>query len=505
MVYKSLARLPFGMFAALVVMILCPKSRAEETWSQFRGPNASGVAASEARPPIEFGGDKNLLWRAELGSGHSSPSVWGGRVFVTTYDKEAKQIAVVCLDRSNGKLLWQREIEASAIERGHPSFSPSSGTPACDGERVVVYFGSVGLVCFSVAGERLWDIPMPLSKGYSGNATSPIIEGDTVLLYRGNLTDHFLLAVDKVTGSQRWKVDFSASFRNWHACAATPVVHAGLVIFHCIGGVRAHDIKTGDLVWQVRASTSATASPITEDDHLYVALWTQSGEPDLVPKFPPFADIIKDNDKNNDQLISNDEFPRGLWWFFRPEGQDAEQIGAPLRFGAADRDKNGQVDEEEWSNLRAGHPGIKSTPGLRTHGLISIRLGGKGDVTDTHVTLLEDRMIPEVPSPVYHAGRLFMVKNGGILTCVESETGKSVYRRRVGPGGTHYASPIIAAGRLYLTSGSGRITVIDAAAKSPQVLAKNEIGEDVFASPAVIGNVIYIRAANHLYAFADEQ
>ena len=94
----------------------------------------------------------------------------------------------------------EKIVEVEKIESGHPSFNPASSSPATDGERVVAYFGSYGVLCFDMDGEKLWEIKMPLTQSYAGNATSPAIYGDSVILYRGNHVDHFLIAVDKHTG-----------------------------------------------------------------------------------------------------------------------------------------------------------------------------------------------------------------------------------------------------------------------------------------------------------------
>jgi outer membrane protein assembly factor BamB len=123
-------------------------------------------------------------------------------------------------------------------------------------------------------------------------------------------------------------------------------------------------------------------------------------------------------------------------------------------------------------------------------------------VTRTHVRVLETRSIPEVPSPIYHEGHVYLVKNGGILTCVNTQTGKRVYRKRIGPAGTYYASPILAGHRLYISSGGGRVTVIDVAAKTPRVLAQNEFGENIFATPAIVDDTLYLRTEQSLYAIA---
>ncbi|MHC4402745.1 MAG: outer membrane protein assembly factor BamB family protein [Planctomycetota bacterium] len=116
-------------------------------WPQFRGLNSASVATGPP-PPVEFGPGKNELWRVPMGSGHSSPCIVGDSIFLTTYEEKQKKLAVVCIERTSGQTRWQRDVPTDRIEKGHPSFNPASSTPACDGERVVAYSGSFGLICF---------------------------------------------------------------------------------------------------------------------------------------------------------------------------------------------------------------------------------------------------------------------------------------------------------------------------------------------------------------------
>src|SRR5262249_44195965 len=114
-------------------------------WPQFRGPNSSGLG--DGKPPVEFGPDQNALWKTAVGAGLSSPIVWEGRIFLTEFDRAKKQFATLCIDRGTGKILWRRTITPEQIEKVHAISSPAAATPATDGERVYVYFGSYGLVC----------------------------------------------------------------------------------------------------------------------------------------------------------------------------------------------------------------------------------------------------------------------------------------------------------------------------------------------------------------------
>ncbi len=475
------------------------KSKDPSAWAQFRGPNGSGIADGLA-PPVEFGAGKNELWRTPLASGHSSPCISGDSIFLTTYEAESKKLSVVCLDRANGKERWSRGVSISGkVETGHPSFNPASSTPACDGERVVAYFGSYGLLCFDLRGEKQWEIPMPLAKSYCGNAASPIIVGDRAILYRGNYVDHFLLAVDKRTGKELWKVPQKDRFTPDMACVAMPIVAGDRLVLHSARSVQAFDLSSGERIWRANCSTTATSTPVLYGDNVIVATWNQTGEPDLVPVLPSFEQLLAENDKDDDALISKKEFPR-LMIFHRSAGTDAPHNGAPLRFGSGDQDRDGKLDREEWTKLEKKTAERRER--LVPHGLLSIPLPSRGVIDTDSVRVLERKGIPEVPSPLVHENMAYLVKNGGLLTCVDLETGKTVKRMRTKGRGTHYASPIIAGGKLYATAGDGKISVLTLGA-SPEILAVNEIGERVYATPAVVDGTLYIRTHGALVAYRE--
>jgi len=471
-------------------------SVAEADWPQFRGPNSSGVAAGAA-VPTEFGPGKNELWSVPVAAGHSSPVISGDSIFLTTFDREASQVSVVCLDRQTGKTRWQRIVHRGRMEKGHPSFNPASSTPATDGQRVVAYFGSFGLICFDKGGKKLWEIKMPVTKSFGGNATSPAIVGDRVILYRGNYIDHFLLAVDKLTGKELWKVRQDEPINGEMACTACPIVAGDKLITHTARSLQAIDIASGKQIWVVKANTTATSTPVLAGNEVIVAAWNKMGEPALRPAFPTFEALVKKHDKDGDKLISRDEFPK-LWIFHRPDGAEAPMNGGTVRFERVDKNRDREIAAGEWSSQVRDLDKYRAR--YASHGLLAIPLASKGLVAGDRVRTLETQGIPEVPSPLYHDGYIYFVKNGGVLTCLDLETGKRVYRIRAKGTGTYYASPLIADGKLFTTSGAGRITVLSLGPK-PQTLAANDMGEDVYATPAITDGTIYVRTHQRLFAF----
>jgi outer membrane protein assembly factor BamB len=468
-------------------------------WPQFRGLNSAGQA-HESSPPVEFGPGKNELWSVPMASGHSSPCIVGGSIFLTTYDDTQKQLAVVCIDRSSGQTRWKRVVPTEQIEKGHPSFNPASSTPASDGERVVAYFGSFGLICFDVEGQELWRIRMPLAKSFAGNATSPAIVGDRVILYRGTYVDHFLFAVDKQSGKELWRVPQDEPFTGEMGCTACPIVAGERLIVHAARSIQAFDIATGRRIWVAKCNTTATSTPVLAGNEVLVAAWNKMGEPSLRPEFPSFERLLADHDRNRDGQIARDEFPT-LWIFHRPDGTEAPMNGGTVGFDFADKDKNRGITAKEWSTTVDQLERFRA--GYDTHGMLAIRIDSEGQLGTNHIRTLETQGIPEVPSPLYHDGYVYFVKNGGILTCLHVKTGQRVYRTRTGGRGTHYASPVIAAGKIFTIAGDGHISVITLGGE-PQILAINDMEDSVYATPAIVDGTIYVRTHSALFAFRDE-
>src|SRR5882724_3798294 len=167
---------------AIVILSLVNRGSAASgaNWPEFRGPNASGVAA-KAKPPVKIT-PTNFLWRTEVPWSPSSPSIWGDSIFLTTLANG--QLETRCYSRMKGDLVWSRPVKIEKLETFHRTEgSPAAATPATDGQRVVSYFGSFGLVCYDFKGKELWRYPLPLAEsgGGFGSGTSPIIADKLVV------------------------------------------------------------------------------------------------------------------------------------------------------------------------------------------------------------------------------------------------------------------------------------------------------------------------------------
>jgi outer membrane protein assembly factor BamB len=471
---------------------------AGNVWPRFRGPGASGIAAGAASPPLEFGAGKNQLWKTALPVGHGSPAIWGDRIFLTGADPANKKLETIAIDRATGGIVWRQAVSVEQFERVHVLGNAATATPAVDGERVYAYFGSYGLVAYDVDGQQVWELRLPVLQNNFGSGTSPVVAGDLVILNRQEPKDPFIIALDKKTGKQVWKQPYQVppNLPTPYASYSTPLVVGQQVIIHGMNRLDAFDLATGERKWWIRINSSGTSSPIFDGGTIYVASWSPFGEADQLPDLPDFATLLK-YDKNGNGTLSQDEIPPSLYVFSRPDTPDVPGATYSVKaaFARFDTNKDGELQKEEWE------AGLKYIAQLHAdHGLLAVRPGGNGDVTATNVIWTEKTSIPEVPTPIAYQNRIYMIRNGGVLTCVDAATGHVVYRGRVGASGPYFSSPVIAGGRLLVASGDGVVSVLGLG-DDLQVLARNDLGETVMATPAVVGGVLYVRTASAILAF----
>jgi outer membrane protein assembly factor BamB len=163
-----------------------------------------------------------------------------------------------------------------------------------------------------------------------------------------------------------------------------------------------------------------------------------------------------------------------------------------------DTNKDGKLTRDEWdASVKLMSMSKNST--------FAVRPGGKGDVSKTHVAWKQTKGVPYVPSPVYHDGVLYMVKDGGQMSAYDAKTGDPVYQlERVGAPGQYYASPVVANGHIYLTALNGDVTVAKVGS-SPDVVFRGKLGERTQATPAVVDDTLYVRTAGNLYAFSEQK
>jgi outer membrane protein assembly factor BamB len=285
--------LPCGLLTLLAAPVLLHAGGQADRWPQFRGPGSAGVSTQPGLPQ-QWDQKKNVAWEADVpGRGWSSPIVWGDRVFVTAVlneftpkprpglyiqDNQGKipkgehRWVVYCLDFNTGKILWQRTA-AEGTPGGpiHLKNTYASETPVTDGERIYAYFGNKGLYCYDLDGKLLWSKcwgSYPMRYGW-GTAASPTLHKDRIYVVNDNEESSFLIALDKRTGEEVWKVtrdeksNWSTPFV-WENELRTEIVTAGS------GKVRSYDLD-GKLLWELKGMSSITIpTPLSGHGLLYV-------------------------------------------------------------------------------------------------------------------------------------------------------------------------------------------------------------------------------------------
>lgn len=471
-----------------------------QNWPQFRGPDGKGLAVGH--PPVNFAPEeKTQVWKTSVPFGQSSPSIWGNRIFLTSGDRDGKQLTSAAYDRFTGKIVWQKSIPVEKVEQTHPRASPATATVLADEERVYVYFGSWGLLAYDHDGKELWSVRLPLPQKVNGSGTSPILGGEYVLLNRDDPAEAYLLALDRKTGKQAWKQSYGEPAKGpGMSNTSTPALAGDEVIVHRNSEIVALDAKSGSRRWYVKINSTGVGTPVIAGDSVYVATWNNFGEPELRKAPPAWEDLVK-GDKDGDGLLAKAEMPATISLAQRT---GVDYAGAHLNLppgvilSMADANKDGKLSREEYQAFLGM---IQKFAGGGDHGLLAIRRGGEGEVSAANLLWKYSRNVAEVPTPLYSNDRVYMVTNGGIVTCNDAKTGKVIYRERLGAPGMYLASPVAANRHIYFASGEGMVTVVREA-DTLEVVARNDLQEAIHATPAIIGNTIYIRTVAHLYAFA---
>jgi len=435
----------FTLLAALAGVVATGFAAPRSNWSQWRGPDGNGIS-TETNVPIEWSANKNIKWKTAVpGRGHSSPIVWGNRVFLTT-DLEGPTVPgakavehkiegqifkhpdsvggdrkhtleVVCIDRDTGKLLWEKvAYEGTVYDDRHRKGSYASPTPATDGQYVYAYFGTEGLYCYDFSGKLIWkSMPGQIGTVGMGPGTSPVLFDNTVILQcdEENAQTSFVEALDKKTGREVWKTP-----RKVQASWSTPLIVRG----------------------------SERTELVTSGNELIISYDPKTG--------------------------------KELW---RTKGHESNAIPTPVAGG-------GMVF------VYAGFP-VKRT--------FAIKLGGSGDLTgSSSIAWQYDKGTAYVPSSIEYGEYLYLMSDRGMLTCLEAKTGKVVYEGgRIPIPATFTASPVAFDGKILLTSEDGDTFVIKAGPKH-EVIATSSVGEPVFASPAISDGMIFIRGEKDLFCIA---
>lgn len=435
------------MLALVLILPVVTTARAED-WPCWRGPRLDG-SSLEKNLPLKWSVVKdkktgavtmdNIAWTADIpGVGHSSPIISGDRVFLTTCLLEEEKRLLLCLDRRDGKILWQREVAHAPLEPRHKLNSYASSTPATDGHYVYASFlrirkktdndgppsqprekprvaadqvPEIVIAAYDFNGNKAWEhVP---GRFYSphGFCSSPILYKDKVIVNGDQDAEAFIVALDKSTGAEKWRINRPNRTRSY----CVPLI-----------------VEAGGKM-QMVLSGSRTVTSYNPDNG--APIWIINGP--------------------TEQFVASLVYGDGLFF------------------------------------MTAGFPDYHN---------LTIRPDGVGDITKTHIHWHEAKTTPKkaayVPSPLAVGKFFYMISDQGWLSCFESQTGNRTFIEKLGDH--HSASPILANGHVYLTDDRGITYVLKGNGKFDEV-SRNPLGDECYSSPAVSQGQIFIRTQHHLF------
>lgn len=438
----------------LALTLVCASASADSNWPGFRGSGARGVADG-ASLPVEWdlAESAGVRWKTAIpGLGHSSPVIWGDRVYLTTAisgvaDPELKvglygsidsvkddtvhAFEVYALDKATGAVIWKRTAHRGVprIER-HTKASHANCTVATDGDHVAAFFGSEGLFVYDRGGELLWKKDFGvLEAGYFavpgnqwGFASSPVIHDGKLVIQVDVREDSFVAAFDVASGEELWRTARS-DVPTW----STPTVHASpsrsQVIVNGYKHMGGYDLATGREIWRMRGTGDIpTPTPYVAHDLIFVTQAHGGGMPVYAIRTSASGDIsLADGETANDHVA--------------------------------------------WSVPRGGS---------------------------------------YMPTSVVYGDQIYILRDNGILRSRHAETGELFYEERIA-GDTGFTASLVAGdGKVYLTAETGEIYVVEAG-REFKLLAKNDMGEVCMATPAISDGSIFVRTRGHLVALGDQE
>ena len=472
---------------ALVLALFTLTGTVSDEWSQFRGPNGTGVSETK-NLPTEFGPNKNVVWKAALPPGHSSPVLTRDRIFVTAHDKDT--LLVISLDRETGKELWRRPVPRAVTGRLQNVNGPASPSPVTDGTNVYVFFQDFGLVSFDRDGKERWKLPLGPFNIFYGFGASPILVDDKVILpVDQDNPASYLIAVDKNTGKVRWKVERPVVISGY----STPTVYQPprgpkQIIVPESFQLSAYSVADGKRVWWVRGLACEMKSIASYDsEYLYINGWGfPQNQPGQQIKTISFEEALAAHDKDKDRTIAKTELPADA-----PRGSMDRMLTAA--FEAFDMDRDEKLNAKDWEVFRAMM--------ASENGLLAIKMGGTGDQTANAIRWRYQKPVPQVPSTLLYRGVLYMINDSGILLSFDPATGNVLKQGRLhGAIDKYFSSPVGADDKVYLIGQGGQVSVVKAVGDW-EVLAVNELDDECYATPAIADGRIYIRTRSALYAF----
>jgi outer membrane protein assembly factor BamB len=394
--------------------------------------------------PLHWSDTENIKWKATIpGRGHSSPVLWGDKIFVTTAvpttpsaetphnrngmggdpnPQPEHRFEVLCLDRNTGKVLWQRIAKTATPHEGFHNMygSFASNSPVTDGKRLYAFFGSRGIYCYDLDGKLIWEkdlgVKMTMRLGF-GEGIAPALSGDALILGFDQEKGSFMVVVDKNTGAELWRAN-REEVSTWSMPLVVDYAGSKQVIVAATNKVRSYDLKTGKVIWECAGlGGNVIPAPVHKDGVIYVM------------------------------------------------------------------------------------------SGFRNPNLMAIRLGRTGDLTGSDAVLWSTtRGNSYTPSPVLYDDKLYTLTDTGMLSCYNARTGTPYYQmKRLPKPYSFKSSPVGANGKLYLASEDGDVLVVKMGEKF-EVLATNTLSDQFFVStPAIVDGEIFLRGQNTLFCISEKR
>ncbi len=282
-----------------------PVLSAEEDWPWWRGPSRNGIAPASASPPTTFSATENVVWKTPVpGRGHSSPTIVGNRIFLTTADDAQQSQSVVAFDKESGKQLWITEISRGGFpDNIHSKNTHATPTIACDGERLYVTFfhhESVQAPALDLKGKQLWQItagPFNPQRYEYGYAPSPVIYRGTFIVAAEYDGDSFIAAFDRADGKEVWRTRRPANI-SYSTPAIAHLAGRDQLLISGADQVASYDPNDGKLLWSVKGTTAATCGTVVWDEGTVFASGGYPGSETIAIRADGSGDVLWRNNQN---------------------------------------------------------------------------------------------------------------------------------------------------------------------------------------------------------------
>jgi outer membrane protein assembly factor BamB len=475
-------RLGISLFVWLIISAVAAVSITQSRLTFFRCDG--GIAATPPGSlPEQLDSPDVLRWRTPLDYGHSTPIICNDRIFLTTYRPANKELATLALAVDTGRILWKQIAPAATIEEfNQMTGSAAQATPACDGERLYVFFGSCGLICYDLQGKQLWEHRMGPFQDEYGSASSPVLVDDKVIIQQDHDANSFLMALDSKSGKVLWKSERPNAVRSY----STPAVwtHNGRKELLVAGAVELAGYDPSDgkrLWWTFGLARIVIPTPVPSGDMVYMASWTAGSDNSTMRiNMESWSEALRKYDRNGDGKLSQNEL------FFNPD--------LAARFFRMDVDQNGYLDKAEWERQVVVYQRAQNA-------VLAIKpSNAAGELPESALVWKCSRGAPYVATPLLDHGIVWTVKDGGIVTKINAVTGNVLQEKRLPSMGSYYASPVSAAGKILFASQPGVVSIISNESEWKPI-SSHDFGEKIYATPLAAERSLFIRTEKALYCF----